>query len=405
MKVLGKLVRWLLLAIIFLAIVVVVFLWSPWSDHPPHRGLSLFWEDKRVHNLRNMDEVFPSVPIKASSAPFTLEQDNEPKEELLQATYTVDGNTKTVAQGFEDLQVSSFLVLKDDKIVFEQYRLGGDAESRFTSWSVAKSFVSTLIGMAVDEGKIASVNDAVEKYVPELAGTSYEGILIKDVLQMSSGIDFDETYGDRFSDVQQFFFKVFFFGSSPDDTIPTYGRLEHGPGTKFKYSSIDTQVLGYIARKVYGKSVPELVEEKIVQPLGMQSAYWNVNNQDDKIAIAFCCLNMRTRDYAKFGRLFLNQGEWQGKQIISKQWVRDATTASEPHLQPGVAREHRGYGYQWWLPLQPQREYLAAGVWGQYIYVSEPDNLVIVRTSVDPDYMTNMAESVAMLRAVRDALK
>lgn len=396
-----KLFKRLLGLVVLLFIGIAIWIWSPWSDHPPHRMFTLFWESQRVENQRNMNKVFPSRAIKGSTQPFTFKRAEQP----LEISYEHEGKTKSLEQMFKDLTVSSFMVIKNDRIVHETYRLGATKDSRFTSWSMAKSVISTLIGMAIEEKKIASVDDPVGNYVPELKNSAYGKIPIKHVLQMSSGVDFDETYGSRFSDIQGFFQKVFMLGNQPIDVVQDYGTK--GPsGKKFEYISLDTQVLSHIVSSVYGKSISLLVQEKLAQPLGWDDSYWNISEAGDKgTEIGFCCLNARTEDYAKFGRLFLNQGTWNGQRLLSKQWVLDATTSSEPHLQAGIARKDRGYAYQWWTPPRPQREYMAVGVWGQYIYVSEPDNLIIVRTGVDPDYYPNVTESIKSFRAVRDALR
>lgn len=398
---LKKLLKRLFLLVLLLVVALGVFIWSPWSGHPPHRMLTLFWEDHRIANQRQMDQIFPSRAIKGSTQPFNFAK----AERALAPVYEHEGETKNMQRMFKDLQVSSFMVIHRDKIVHESYHLGANAESRFTSWSMAKSVISTLIGMALTEGKIKSVNDPVGDYVPELKDSAYGKIPIKHVLQMSSGVDFDETYGSRFSDIQGFFQKVFMLGQAPIDVVKDYGTA--GPsGEKFEYISLDTQVLSHIVSEVYNKPIALLVQEKLAQPLGWDNTYWNISEAGDQgTEIGFCCLNARTVDYAKFGRLFLKQGTWQGQQLIPQSWVLEATTASEPHLQPGIARKDRGYAYQWWIPPQPNREYMAVGVWGQYIYVSEPDDLIIVRTAVDPNYYPNVTESIKSFRAVRDFLR
>ena len=154
----------------------------------------------------------------------------------------------------------------------------------------------------------------------------------------------------------------------------------------------------------------KLLEDKLWQPLGMAGqAYWNTDRMGEQgMELAFCCLNAQLRDYAKLGRLYLQQGQWQGRALLPDGWVPMATTPPRQDMQPGqsdYAYGPRGYGLHWWIPADAQREYFAAGVWGQYIYVSEPDRLIIVRSSVDPAYRANMDESIVVFRAIRDGLR
>ncbi|MGB1558778.1 MAG: serine hydrolase domain-containing protein, partial [Oceanococcaceae bacterium] len=327
----------------------------------------------------------------------------------LPVQYEFDGEQRSLEGFLQKVVGTGLLVIQGDRIVHEQYLNGGSDSSLFTSWSVAKSFVSTLVGMALGDGLIASLDDPISLYVPELLGSGYEGVPIRHVLQMSSGVGFDETYNDRFSDIQQFFVKVFILGQRADDVVPRYGS-EAPAGSVFHYISLDTQALGMLLRRVYQRPLVELLSERIWQPLGMEAdAFWNVDRDaEGAMEVAFCCLNARLRDYAKLGRLYLNDGVWEGQRLLPEGWVQAATTPGGPHLEPGASPYDygpRGYGYQWWVPEGYEREYFAAGVWGQYIYVSEPDKLIIVRSSVDQAYRPNMAESIAVFRAIRDALR
>lgn len=383
---------------------VLIFLARPWSDYNAFKMNSLFAKDKRVNNFRHMDRIFPAETIDAAPLPFEFRRDTRP----LRVTYQQDGKNETLDQFLDEVSATGLLVIKDGKIVHERYLRGADADSRFTSWSMAKSFVSTLVGMALAEGRVKSLDDPITAYVPKLKGTGYEGVPIRHVLQMSSGIDFDEVYDDKFSDINLFFVKVFVLGRNADSVMTDYGRA--GPsGRAFDYSSIDTQALAMLLRVVYDKPLTTLLEERLWHPLGAKAAFWNVDDSDENgTPIAFCCLNARLRDFAKLGQLYLQQGRWRGKQLLPAQWVVEATTPGEPFLQPDAIPGKygpRGYQYQWWVPGDPEREYFAAGVWGQYVYVSEPDNLVIARTAVDPDYKEHTGESIDVFRAIRDALR
>ncbi len=396
-----------LIAIVLILVVtgLGLFATQPWSDYSPLDMNALFAPDTRVDNFRHMERIFPKRPIRAGGQPFVFKR----QDRSLDVHYTFDGEERSLDEFLQRVVGTGLLVIKNDRIVHERYMQGSDEESRFTSWSVAKSFISTLVGMAVGDGLIKSLDDPISDYVPELQGSGYDGVPIRHVLQMSSGVDFDETYDNRLSDIQQFFWKVFIFGRRADRVMTDYPKGEPS-GTVHHYISIDTQALGMMLRRLYNKPLADLLSERIWQPLGMAGdAFWNIDEASaDGMEIAFCCINARLRDYAKLGRLYLNQGNWNGKQLLPKDWVKEATTPGAPHLEPGVSPYDygpRGYAYQWWVPENYQREYFASGVWGQYIYVSEPDNLIIVRTSVDPAYRPNMAESIVVFRAIRDALR
>jgi len=248
------------------------------------------------------------------------------------------------------------------------------------------------------------VDRAITDYIPKLKGSGYEGVPIKHVLQMSSGVKFDEVYNDMFSDINLMFYKVFGCGQPIYDYIAGLGS-EHPSGETSYYRSCDTQALGMLVSAVTGKSASAYLEEKIWGKIGMEyDALWSTDNNGAELTFAF--LNAALRDYAKFGRLFLRNGNWDGEQIVSEEWVRESVTPDNPNLKPGKKPEgyetfgNFGYQYQWWIPDNPDGEYMAIGVWGQYIYVYPKEDMVIVKTSVDPDFYKNDDETVAVFRSI-----
>ncbi|MEH6610144.1 MAG: serine hydrolase [Halioglobus sp.] len=291
--------------------------------------------------------------------------------------------------------------LKDGVIVHEQYRLGETEKSLHTSWSVAKSFVSTLVGMAIDDGRIGSVEDRIDQYIPELKGKAYGETSIRDVLQMSSGVDFDESYGKAgsntamaFSDIQLVTNATWIFGLPINELIGDYEREEE-PGKRWEYRSSDTQILGWLVEKVFQQPFTSVIEERLWQPMGMESdANWLLDGSSLGSAVTFCCLNATLRDFARLGELYRLGGKWQGKQLLSQEWISAATVPDSPHLQPGQVREIRGYQYQWWVPKDYDGEYFASGIWGQNIWIDEKRGIVIARTAVDPDFQLNKAENI-----------
>lgn len=370
---------------------------------------TFFDEGRRVENFRRLDQIMPVHRIRRSGPKFVFER--VPVE--LNRSYSFKGATKDVDDFLKETCTTGFLVVKNDKIVDERYFLDATESSLFTSMSVAKSFVSALVGIAIDDGLISGVDRPITDYVPKLKGSGYEGVPIKHILQMSSGVKFDEEYDKFLSDINLMFYKVFGFGQSIDDYMAGL-KPELPSGTTSYYRSCDTQALGMLISAVTGRSVSAYLEEKIWSKLGMEyDALWCTDTNGTEIAFGF--LNAALRDYAKFGRLYLNGGNWDGERIVSESWVRESVTPDNPNLQPGPKpAEFRtfgnfGYQYQWWIPETPDGEFMAIGVWGQYIYVSPKENLVIVKTSVDPHFGDNDFEhddeTVAVCRSIAEHLR
>ncbi|MGB1217506.1 MAG: serine hydrolase domain-containing protein, partial [Saprospiraceae bacterium] len=303
------------------------------------------------------------------------------KSYTLPETFNYEGVDKSTKEFLNYINNSGFLIIHNDSIVYEDYKLGHTPETHHISWSVSKSFVSALFGILVDEGKIKSIEQTVTDYVPELKSSGYDGVRIKDVLQMSSGVLFDENYADFNSDINRMG-RAIAFGGSMDDFAASLKR-EREPGKHNHYVSIDTHVLGMIIRKATGRSMHELLEEKIWSKLGMQSdGYWIKDDKD--VSFVLGGLNATLRDYARFGRLYANHGNWNGEQIVPKEWVKSSVTPDAPHLMPGNnpnSSTALGYGYQWWLPSVPDGDFLAVGIHSQSIYVNQKRNLVIAFNS------------------------
>ena len=398
--------RALIITPIVLLLALALFYYQPWSSYSPAGMTKTFLEDERVHHFRNMDALYPAKNIPASSKPVAWPED---KKEL-QVSYSFANQTIPLADFLSKTNSTGLLVIKNGSIVSEQYWQGETANSQHTSWSVAKSYISTLVGMAKEDGLIKDFNDPIKRYIPELENKAYGQIAIVDALQMSSGIGFSESYGASgsntalaMSDAQKVFYGTYLFGKSINGLVAGYDKLEE-PGTRWEYRSSDTQILGWLVESVYNKPLATLIAEKLWQPLGATTpANWLVDGSSEQNAIAFCCLNATLRDFARLGELYRLGGLWNGQQLLSKQWTIDATTPSAPHVQPEAVRQFRGYQYQWWMPANHQREYFASGIWGQMIWVDEVRGVVIVRTAVDPNFQENMKESVTVMRAIAEA--
>lgn len=368
--------------------------------------LNLFDEDKIVENFRTMDLHFPMKILNRAYNPFHYEVGQPLK---LPTTFTYESNEIVSDSFLIRSKTTGLLVIKNHQIIYEKYYLGNTASKKNISWSMAKSFVATLVGIAVDEQRIASIHDTAGKYVPELVGTAYENVTIKNILQMSSGVQFNEDYDDFFSDINRWG-RAFALGSSQDDFATTL-KTERPQGVYNQYVSIDTHVLAMILTRATGESLTEYMQTKLWEPIGMEyDAYWTTDDSGTEVAL--CGLNATLRDFGKLGTLYLNKGQWQGKQIVSEEWINKSVSANEAHLMPGKnnpsSAHELGYGYQWWIPEGNEGEFLAQGVYNQNIYVNPSKGIVIVKLSAnnkftDESYLPSQWQAaVAFYRAIAD---
>lgn len=387
----------LILALLIISTMVLALNWD--KALRLYSVITLFDQELIVDNFSHMDKAFLHKKITATGQPYSFE--TAPAK--LPETFTYRGNTLMVNEFLERRATTALLVLKNDKITFEDYYLGTTSSDKRISWSMAKSFVSVLFGMQVDAGLI-DIEQTVEHYLPELKGSGYDQVKVKHVLQMSSGVKWDEDYADFNSDINKMG-RVLAIGGSLDQ-MTTEITSEKPAGEVFHYVSMDTHVIGMIVRRVSGKSLVELAQNNLWNIIGMESdANWITDSKG--AAFALGGLNVTTRDYARFGRLLVNQGESHGQQIISKQWLSDATTAQADYLKSSEGK--LGYGYQIWLPpLAQPGEFFCVGVYGQFIYVNQQENIVIVKNSADKkfqDALNSKQETIAFFRAVVASLK
>lgn len=360
--------------------------------------LSLFADGRRADNFRTLHEALPSRPVTAGDDAWAFDRDERPLPER----YAFEGEERSLGDLLRASETTGLLVARDGVILHEAYDQGYDERSLATSFSVAKSFTSALVGIALDRGQIGSLDDAISAYVPELIGSGYEGVAIRDVLTMSSGIAFDEDYTRLGSDVMQLPLRLFVLRQPVVDVI---GRLprEREPGTLQSYASSDAQALGLLLARATGASVAELLEEAIWRPAGMESdAAWGTDLHGQELTYAF--LGATLRDYARFGRLFLNRGRRDDRQVVPEAWVeasvRPGATAMASDAAFGAGF---GYGYQWWVPDGDEGDFLAMGIWGQFVYVHPGHGIVIVKTSTDPGFAGRERETVAAFRAIARA--
>jgi CubicO group peptidase (beta-lactamase class C family) len=267
---------------------------------------------------------------------------------------------------FEDFlystKTTAFLLIRNDSILFERYYHGLNREGLHPAFSTAKSFVSALVGIAIGEGYMHSVNDPIADYVPGLADDVGK-ITLEQLLNMRSGLQFNEGYFNPFGEIAKFYYGL---------NLKRYvAELKMGgkPGSRFSYLSACTQLLGMAVSNASGRSLADYASDKLWQPLGMENdASWNIDSKKNGTEKAFCCLNATARDYARFGRLYLKKGEWEGKQIIASEWVERSVSPSVPGQS--------WYSYQWWLG---EGIFYTHGILGQYILVHPEKKIILVR--------------------------
>ncbi|WP_170790355.1 serine hydrolase domain-containing protein [Ruegeria lacuscaerulensis] len=385
-----SLLKWMLRVALMLALAAIVV--GVWKREEIQRLLavnSLFSEEKIVHNFSHMDEAFLTVALPRGNGPTS------------KLPYGVGFDLpEGTDQWIEDRAVTSLLVMQDGDIRFEEYYLGTGPDDRRISWSVAKSYLSALFGILLAEGAIGSLDDPVVQYAPKLAGTAYDGATVRNVLNMASGVTFNEDYFDPNSDINRMG-RVVALGGELDDFAASLQDIFVEPGAQWQYVSIDTHVIGMVIRGATGRSVSDLLTEKIVQPLGLEHDGYYVA---DGAGVAFVLggLNFTTRDFARFGQMILQNGTYGGQQLVPADWIAESVLPSAP-TQAGKI----GYGYQWWIPVGAHEgEFLARGVYGQYIYFDQPRGVLIVTTGADRKFRDDGVNeaNVEMFRSIAQSL-
>lgn len=371
----------------------------------------LFTGAPQHQNFCRIDELAPISPMPAASSPYFFPQKNSI---ALPDQFEFEGEMRSTEQFLVDTDTSALLVLVDGEIRFERYMLTGGREVNWLAMSVSKSFISALVGIAFEEGCIDDLDDAISKYVPVKKGSAYDGVSIRHVLQMSSGARWNEDYNDDNSEVFRMGQSALIPGGGLNRFVANMPK-EHTPNTLCRYNSGDTQILGSLIEKITGRTVSSYMTEKLVEPLGFESpSYWmtDINGTE----LAFSGLNLTARDYAKFGELYRNEGRWHGKQIISKDWVRDSTTIDSAVREVGkpIVAGHSidlGYGYQWWIPSGDKGDYSAVGVLNQLVYVYPEKKTTIVKLSANRKYGTSNdeltdqnIENIEFVRAIAESV-
>lgn len=368
-------------------------------------ALKMFSGVEMVDRFRTVEEYFPTRIIEPNETPSTFSRVSQ--EIVLPESYNYLGKSRSTRQLMDITDATGLLIIKNDTIQFEKYYRGNTEGSHTIGWSVTKSFVSALMGIAIEEGFVESIDDTAVKYVPELEGSAYQDVTIKNLLQMSSGVRWNEDYGDFNSDINRFG-RTLALGSSFESFVQSLGTARE-QGTYCLYNSMDTQVLGMIISRASGMTLSDYLETKIWKPIGMENkAWWVVDDFGNEFAAAG--LNVSLRDYARFGKLYLNNGTFNGQSIVPSDWIEKSLTPDGQHLMP--SDYSFGYGYQWWIPKSDQGEFMAVGVYNQFIYVNPTKNVIIVKSSAYSSYGSGDQydnysdhESLALFRTIVEQLK
>ena len=332
--------------------------------HMDELGLRTDW-------IRRADAVYP---LAEPAKDFALQ-------------YDFHSHKYALADYFQRNFVTGFIVLHGNRIIIEKYFHGADRNSRFVSQSVSKSIVSILIGTAVEAGTIKSVNYKITMYLPYLANSGYRDVTIKNLLQMSSAVNYSEDYHDPKSGAALIGAALLTGHPTFKEFAKSIGPTNLRPGTKFNYQSVNTQVLGLLLEKVTSKRLNEYTQERLWEELGTQSDAFFYESKNQPDTCAFACFNSTVRDYARVGLMMLGRGTLGDQHVISAQWVHDSTTPDADYLKPksGGPEGGFGYAYQWWIPPGNDGAFEAEGIYGQCIYVNPAKRVVIVQTSAWPE--------------------
>lgn len=286
--------------------------------------------------------------------------------------YNLGVGSNSALQKLKELETTAFLVIKNDSLLYEWYDLGYTKETLSNSFSMAKSFTSALIGCALKDGLIQSLDEPIGKYVEAYAVAPYDKITIRHALMMSSGLDFKESYGSLFAWPAKAY-----YGNDVNATIINPDKIAE-PGTVYSYKGGDTQLLGMVINKVSGMSVSEYAAKRLWSKLEAESdAFWSLDKEGGMEKVS-CCYYATARDFARFGKLYLQNGKWGNEQIIDSTFVAQSLLPGAPIKENGEI--NREYGYQWWLlDYNQQKVFYARGILGQYVFVIPQQKTIVVR--------------------------
>ncbi|OHY98320.1 serine hydrolase [Salinicola sp. MIT1003] len=349
--------------------------------------------DLAVSTFRNIDRLFPSRIVTAGERPRPLTQALESLDGVLA---TVNGESYDLYDYLALNQVTGLVVLHRGRIVHETYQRGNDRVTRWMSMSVAKSICSTLAGMAIQDGSIREGLAArVVDYVPALAGSAYDGVSLRDLLMMASGVAWNETYTDPASDRRRLLEAQ--VAQQPGGVMKVMASLPRAamPGTVHNYSTGETQILAELVHRAIGRPLADYLSDKLWQPFGMEhDATWWLESPDG-IEIGGSGISATLRDYARFGQFMLEGGKIDGEPLLPEGWVAEATRPTMLAGGESPGTEPLEYGYMWWTawtdPSRQDQAYAAKGIHGQAIYVNPAREIVIAQNAAAPKPLGKLA--------------
>jgi CubicO group peptidase (beta-lactamase class C family) len=353
---------------------------DPPSDVPVAVQI-LRWEmlEGGVNSLtfRSMDELFTTRTVARSGPVWRLPRSDRAPD----FTYQWQGETRLAMDVLERTYTNALLIMKDGRIVSEIYRNNGHEDSRFVGWSMTKSITSVLVGCALAEGYVDSLDIPISDYLPELVGGGYDGVSIRHVMQMRSGVNYPERYdfANPGTAASNHIAALVRNTARFADVARTLPRIRE-PGELFQYKTIDTAVLGWLIERATGGSVSAYTTSCLWEPLGAEADAYYIMDGPPGVGREFsgAGFNATLRDFARFGQMMLDGGVANGRRIVSEDWVRQSTEPS-----PGTGEQRGGYGLQWWM-IGEEVAYAAIGLQGQYIYIDPATRTVVVKLSYYP---------------------
>lgn len=366
-----------------------------------HVGRLITWNYADFDDHKKFDARSAKTGNQAQSFEFGTQNPNEASV-IAPQQIEIEGEKVDFDTFLMNKSTNAFLVIRNDQIYYEKYFNEYSQGEKLPSFSIAKSFVSALVGIAIDEKAIGSVRDTVTQYLPELAGNGFRQVTIENLLNMRSGIDFTEGYNDPFSDVAKYY-----YGRNLKKYMADL-EVKQEPGQETRYQSANTQLLAWILERTTDQSLTSYFSDKIAGPIGIkQPTTWSIDSEKHGMEKAFCCLNTTARNFARFGRLYLNNGKWGSDTIVPPEWVEQST-------QVTGKPQNFEYFYHWWhcidtrpvaddydstmagpfkklkkarnpdgdmekYVVTPCSPYFARGFKGQYIYIAPAEDMMILR--------------------------
>ena len=331
-----------------------------------HVGRFFYW------NFADADDYkkFAAAPVATDSVNFEFYKSAKPFVPQLPPAWQQENSSNDFTAFLDQNHTLAFLIIRNDTLLYEQYFDGTDSASIMPSFSVSKSFVSALAGIAIGEGKIRSADQPVTDFIPELLenDTAFRQITIDDLLNMRSGVRFNEGYQSPFADMAKYY-----YGTNLQRYILKL-KIERPPDEAYNYQSVNTLLLGMALERATGTPLNEYLSEKLWKPLGMSTDVgWSIDSERHGTIKSFCCLDAPARDFARFGRLYLNSGRWQGKQIVPEKWVKETMQIMND------SHDGQGFSYTRQWRVKDDGAIFAKGLLGQYLYIDPQRNLLMLR--------------------------